>query len=284
MLLDAEFLKNDWKEAMELSEYFSLDKNTPDGKRDNWSRLAENYDLALGSDIKRAKDTIEILKQKGAINSETIAMDIGCGTGTFVIELSKICKHVYALDYSYGMLEKLQKKITDQNITNITIINEDWATFDHTTLNHEITLSLSCLNTGMRDYDSLVKINEVTKGWCCYITSSGVTKHARRNELQEIVFGRTLKSAGGGDIIYPFNIIYALGYRPELSNINFNWKREKDPKTALAAMVRDFNRYVDIDAELEKKLDKYIRSKLNTDGLYEESMNAVMGVLTWKTL
>jgi len=284
MLLDTDFLKIDWEKAMELSEYFSLDRNTPEGKRENWSKLAENYDLALGSDIKRAKDTIEILQQKGAITNDTIAMDIGCGTGTFVLELSKICKHVYALDYSEGMLEKLQAKITAGNISNVTIVNADWADFDYTTLPHTITLSISCLNTGMRDYDSLVKVNEVTKGWCCYITSCGAAKTPRRNELQEIVFGRTLKSAGGGDIIYPFNIIYALGYRPELTNINFNWRREKTHETALSEMIADFNRYVEVDEKLKEKLSDYIKSTLNEEDLYEESMNAVMGVMTWKTI
>lgn len=282
MLLDTVWLKENWRKAMEQSEYFSLDKNTDEQAARHWSYLAKSYDFALGSDTKRAKDTVALLRQKGAITPDTVTMDIGCGTGVFSIELAGVCAHVYALDYSAGMLEKLSEKLDAQGITNVTLINADWKTFDVRSLEREISLSVSCLNTGMRDYDSLIKINEITKGYCCYITSSGVTKASRRNELQELVFGRTLTSAGGGDIIYPFNIIYALGYRPELSYIPCKWRREKSPEAALEEMVRDFGRYMTVGEDLEKKLDGYIRGRLNQDGLYEEAMDATLGIMIWR--
>ena len=284
MLHDLNWLKENWAKAMELSEYFSLDRHSPEEKRETWNRIAQNYDTALGSDVQRAKEAVDLLQAKGAVNDETVAMDIGCGTGVYALELAKHCKHVYALDYSEGMLEKLGAKIAEKGLKNITPIQADWKTFDYKTLGEKITLSISCLNTGMRDFDSLVKINEVTKGWCCYITSSGLAKAANRNELQELVFGRTLNNVGGGDIIYPFTIIYALGFKPELSYIPCKWSRVKSAQAALDDMIADFNRYLDINDAMRDKLAEYVQGRLNEEGNFAESVNAMMGVMIWKTV
>ena len=54
-----------------------------------------------------------------------IAVEVGAGTGYYTIPLSKIFKRVYAIDLSFKMAEKLNKKLAELGIKNVGIIVTD---------------------------------------------------------------------------------------------------------------------------------------------------------------
>jgi len=274
---------DEWHEAMAQTEYFSLDKTTPDKIHELWDRLAPEFDSALGGDVKRVDKTIEILTKMSAINDNTVAIDIGCGTGTFVLELAKRCRKVYALDISPKMLNKLEQKAKHHGISNIVSICGDWKNLDLTSFDPEINLTLSCLNTGINNFESLDKMTRLSKGWNCYMTVSGKAQIQSRNELQQIVFGRTLKSAYGNDIIFPFNIIYHMGYKPELRYVPCNWCRAVDKATAVTAAVEDFSRFKNIDTETRQKITQYVDTEANEEGLYVQSASIMLGLMAWQS-
>lgn len=282
-MLDAQWIAGQWAEAMERSEAFSLDRNTPEQAVRHWDMLAEDYDTALGGDSRRAELVAEILRERGALHRDAVAMDIGCGTGTFALEMAKECRTVYALDYSQGMLDRLAEKAEGQGIRNVVPVHCDWRTFDPASLGEEVSLSLSCLNTGMRDRESLVKMHEGTRGTCCYITTAGAARAKNRSELQEIVFGRTLRNAGGGDVCYPFALLYAMGLMPELRYVPCAWRRTLSEEEGLRNLERDFGRYLPIDDALRERLAGYVRARLNEEGMYVEAMRAKLGVILWET-
>jgi len=284
--MNEEFLKksiNEWHEAMKQTEYFSLDKTAPDKVHAVWDRLAPGFDEALGGDTNRVDKTIKILKEIAALDKNTVAIDIGCGTGTFSLELARHCKKVYAFDISPKMLDELTLKAKGQGITNIINICGDWKSLDPSSFDTEINLTLSCLNTGINDFESLDKMSKISKGWNCYITVAGQPLSTSRNELQEIVFGRTLKSANGSDIIFPLNIIYRMGYRPELRYIPCNWSRSSTRADAVTMLLNDFGRYKEIDAETTRKLESYVDAQLNDEGMYFQSVSTMLGLMTWKS-
>jgi len=274
---------DEWQAAMKQTEYFSLDKTTPDKISELWDRLATDFDCALGSDIKRVDMTLSILDELGALRPNTIAIDIGCGTGSFTLELAKRCRKLYALDISQKMLDELNQKAEKSGITNIVCINGDWRSLCPSDFDPEINLTLSCLNTGINDFESLDKMSRISKGWNCYITVSGRSLSTQRSELQEIVFGRTLKNAGGNDIIFPFNIIYHMGYAPQLHYVPCRWSRSLSRADALGMLLNDFSRYKDIDTKTAEKLEEYVESNLNEDGMYSQSANTLLGLMTWKS-
>jgi SAM-dependent methyltransferase len=273
---------DEWHNAMKLTERFSLDKTAPEHIPELWDRLADGFDDGMGGDIARVESTLEILSRAGALDENTVAIDIGCGTGTFTLELAKHCRAVYALDISPKMLAALAVKAEKRGITNIVRIHGDWKNLDLSAFDPEINLALSCLNTGINDFESLDKMNKVSKGWNCYITVSGHTHHTSRNDLEEIVFGRTLNTAFGNDIIFPFNVIYSMGCKPELNYVPCVWNRSLSKPEAVAGLVDDYSRYKDIDDATRRKIEEYVDAKLNEDGMYFQSTNATLGVMTWR--
>jgi len=273
-----------WHDAMAQTEYFSLDKTAPQNIPALWDSLASSFDTGLGSDMGRVFETISILDGLGALSDETVAIDIGCGTGAFSIELARRCKRIYALDLSEKMLNKLEAKAKKEGMDNIICLKMDWKRLSLGDLDPEINLTLSCLNTGINDFESLDKMTRLSKGWNCYITAAGKRVNQTRNELQEIIFGRTLNNAMGNDIIFPFNIIYSMGYMPSLHYIPCNWRRVRSPEQALLSFVEDFSRYKAIDEETVKKLELYVKDHLNDDGMYLEQTDTKLGMMAWKSV
>src|SRR5699024_52095 len=81
---------------------------------------------------------IDLLKVTPA---DTVA-DLGAGPGMFTIPLAKLSKKVFAVDVEPEMLERLKKNAENENIENITYVNNDLEKID---MNDE---SVTCvLNT-----------------------------------------------------------------------------------------------------------------------------------------
>lgn len=68
------------------------------------------------------------------IQSDQSLLDIGCGPGTLALPLARKCREVYALDYSLGMLEVLQRYQQMLAINNIHTIHNTWQGDWHTVL------------------------------------------------------------------------------------------------------------------------------------------------------
>ena len=277
------FSAEQWDLAMSESEHFSLEKCTTNQKTAVWDKMAASYDLGIGTDLRRVDMAIERLEKLGAFNAETVALDIASGTGAYTLELAQKCKTVYALDSSDGMQKVLMEKAEKLRLKNIIPINTDWRKVHEDKLPSKFDIVLSSLNTGINDYDSLVKMNSVSRGFCCYAAPHGNAIHTSRTDFQKIVFGRELRAAGGNDIIHAFNIIYSLGYQPELTYAPCEWTRAQAPEEALDAVCREFSRYKPIDDALKARLYEYIKSHLTKEGLFVQSQKSSIGIMIWDT-
>lgn len=279
----ADFAAAEWKRAMSESEHFSLEKCTDAEMTAVWDKMAPSYDLGVGSDFRRVGHAIERLAKLGAFDPDTIALDIGSGTGAYALKLADKCRTVYALDSSAGMLEILAEKVRRLGLNNVMTIQADWKTVNLDELPGRFDIVVSSLNTGIKDYETLVKMNSVSRGFCCYVAPQGRTYHSSRPDLQKIVFGRELRAAGGNDIIHPFNIIYGMGYRPELTYAPCQWSKEETPEEALEAVCREYGRYKTIDEALRERLRDYIMANLNERGLFTQFQKSTVGIMIWDT-
>ncbi|MBU1706411.1 class I SAM-dependent methyltransferase [bacterium] len=53
------------------------------------------------------------------VTSESTVLDLGCGTGRWAFEFAKRCKHVVAVDYSPGMIERAKEDAANLGVKNI---------------------------------------------------------------------------------------------------------------------------------------------------------------------
>jgi len=96
-------------------------------------------DRSLVSDYDRQHERFRNFKDEAYkiakvlnISKPSVVLDIGCGTGGLTTHLAGICKHVYAVDASEAMVDILQKKVREQNLNNIDVIQSGFLSYEHT--------------------------------------------------------------------------------------------------------------------------------------------------------
>lgn len=65
------------------------------------------------------------------LNREHSIIEIGTGPGNFSVEISKMCKKVYAIDISKVMLNYASAKAKKENVSNIEFINSGFLNYEH---------------------------------------------------------------------------------------------------------------------------------------------------------
>jgi SAM-dependent methyltransferase len=141
-------------------------------------------------------------------------LDVGCGTGAIALALAPRMRHVYALDYSQGMLDVLMRNAATLGLTNITPIrlawDDDWADVPVCDV---VTASRSTAVMDMAD--ALAKLDAKARRRV-YLTSlvGGRFIHAEVAQL----LGRARPALP--DYIYIVNILHRMGRQPRLDYID----------------------------------------------------------------
>jgi len=194
----------------------------------------EEWDARAEKMGKRPSESAYVQDFVGRMNldgCETL-LDVGCGNGAIALALAPRLKHVYALDYSQGMLDALMRNARAQGIDNVTPIRraweDDWADVPVCDV---VTASRS--TTVMDMADALAKLDN---------------KANRRAYLTNMVGGRFIDAEVAEllnrvrpplpDYIYIVNILYRMGRHPRLDYI------ESDNRLAGAANFDEFARKV----------------------------------------
>jgi ubiquinone/menaquinone biosynthesis C-methylase UbiE len=82
-----------------------------------WDIFSSKYDkITQGTNLTR---DVEIEKSLKYIQSNHVALDYGCGTGTLANSIADKVQKVIAIDISSGMLEVAKKKAVEKQITNV---------------------------------------------------------------------------------------------------------------------------------------------------------------------
>jgi putative AdoMet-dependent methyltransferase len=105
---------------------------------------------------KSAEDIISVL----GLRPEHTVIDIGCGTGAFVLHAAPRCKKIYAVDVSAAMLEYLKEKAEKDNLKNIEYHQAGFLTYEHTDEPVDVVVSVAALHH-LPDFWKLVGLSRI---------------------------------------------------------------------------------------------------------------------------
>ena len=83
-----------------------------------WNQLAEKYAAQPVKDV-RAFDRKKAITREH-LRPRSIVLEIGCGTGSLALEMSRDVGHIHAVDVSAEMIRIAEKKKVAQGVTNVT--------------------------------------------------------------------------------------------------------------------------------------------------------------------
>ena len=109
----------DWERMWE--EWTQPSTRLPRYREELWDTKARLYERM----VEATEYAGEFMSQVEAGEDDTV-LDIACGPGTLTLPFAERVKHVTALDQSGKMLDILQEKMTDERISNITVIRKKW--------------------------------------------------------------------------------------------------------------------------------------------------------------
>ncbi|MFF1252653.1 class I SAM-dependent methyltransferase [Pseudarthrobacter sp. NPDC058329] len=75
-----------------------------------------------------ARDELSVLKGYG-LNAQSTIIEFGAGTGQLTVEAARACARVVAVDVSPPMLAYLETKLSDQDLTNVTLVNAGFLSY-----------------------------------------------------------------------------------------------------------------------------------------------------------
>lgn len=272
-----------WAEALTSAPYFKMRIRSKEEMQKYWNKVADKYDdNMMGKEKDRVGKVMDYLIQSRMIESNTQVLDIGSGTGVYTIPMAKVVKTVTALDSSEVMCRILEEKAIKDNLNNIVRLTQPWETIKlkEENLYKKFDLVFSSLNPGIKDLKTLIKMNSASKKYCCLISTSGEVENNTRKELGRLLLGKNLESKRTNDVIYPFYILYNLGYSPKIEYIDINFVQEKAPEDAIQALCDSFWLYTDITPSVKKVITDFVDSKIR-NGIFKAETKLKLGIVSW---
>lgn len=253
-------LKTDfWESQWNLARKLSTVKITRDN-RDKWSKfwdfMSTVYDEIEKNNEELILKIINTMKEERLFSKNSVVLEIGAGTGAFTIPLSQEVKQIVALDSSKGMLDRLEQRLKELDISSIKLVYEKW---EKVNFNEKFDFVFAAFCPAINSKERLIKMKENSNRYVCLINISKHDEQLRmRNELWKILTGREFLSESY-HIIYPFGILYSLGYLPQLRNIVTIQLVERE----VEKLQEQFERYFSIFFPLTRAHKAVIRDFFN---------------------
>lgn len=252
---------------------------------DYWNHFASKYAQVPYQNAKnpRVQKVIEILMAEGYLIPDSDLLDIGCGPGNFSLPLAEVCRSVTALDGASEMCRQLQGKVDLLGRNNIKIMHRLWEEIDldREQMVNKYDLVFASMTDAVSDYPTLEAMNHASKKNCCLVFWAENGKNRACSELWELIFKETDTGYGMASVIYPFNLLYSLGYFPSIRFINSEWSTEEPVEEAFESLTRFFWLYTDITPYIKDVITRYVIENAE-DGVFMRKTEARLGVVTWK--
>lgn len=284
---DPELWKRLWLEAKKRSPVNRRERHGEMAEVERWNLRAFSY--AEHSESKDSRDRqnqiVTWLENEGFLLSSYRMLDIGAGPGNFAIPLSRKVAEVIALEPAEEMVSILERRIGDEGIENVRVVQKTWEAVDLAAEGWlgAFDLVFSSMSPGVGNPDMLEKMIAASRASCYLSGWSGGRwgKWGRaQSELWPLIFGEELGDYPS-DILYLFGLLYALGYRPALRFFQPRVHLEMSTEEAIEGLVDHFDRYVEISPAVRKKITSYVQRN-SRKGTFSQESATCQGYMLWR--
>lgn len=248
-----------------------------------WNKMAGDFaERTSEKDTgdKRQK-TLAWLCETGALRAGAKILDIGAGPGNWALPLARHGATVTALEPAGAMIKILEDRARTAEITGIEIRQATWQEIDLDALGWRggFDLVFASMTPGVDGPEMLQKMITASKGYCYLSAFAGRHWQEWYGGLWRNLFNEEL-SGHVNDIIHPFNLVYAMGYRPELRfetwERQISWPRDK----AMEDFATHLESYTEITAEVHAAIAAHV-DEHSTDGLFCDTRSGCRGMMVW---
>ncbi|AKL94301.1 methyltransferase [Clostridium aceticum] len=264
----------DWIEAWQPSE-----QNTS-ACTSFWNNRAKSYNE--GVPIGESNHVMDLLRSKGILQKTSTVLDIGCGPGRYTIPMAKECREVVAIDISQEMLQYAKDHAISAGLDNIIYKQSTWEDIDLKEYGWEkkFDVVLASMTPGVYNFATFKKMLEASKGYC-YLSGFIQRSNQLWDPIQKEVLGEDSRKQQDDKIYYAFNILWQLGYHPEIFYQERTWEQEWSLEEIQELYKQRFEINHAVQQKDIEKIEKLLAAH-QKDGKVIEKTEAKTAALIWK--
>ena len=247
-----------------------------------WNYRAEEFNKKKPQkDAKEKNDLIEFIISKCGVNKECNVLDVGCGTGKYLLEFAKTALSVTGVDISDEMLKYAAQNAENSGLKNVELKCIPWQNLDIDELkwNSKFDLVFASMSPAINSKRALLKMIEASKKYC-FMSGFVTRKDSVKDKLIESMTGRKNDGKFGNNIYCAFNILWNMGIYPEITYKDLIWNKEWSSEKAAEVYTIELQRTLK-DDKLYEKVKNYVE-KISCKGKFEETTEAKTAWMVWK--
>ncbi|MBS3970269.1 MAG: methyltransferase domain-containing protein [Clostridia bacterium] len=282
----AEFWDYVWKKARRRSSSKKGAAGYQEYPVDRWNKRAAGYAKQTSGET-RTRRWFSVKEFFSKCNLEITPgmkiLDIGSGPGTFAIPFAEMGAQVWALDPAERMIEILEEEASKRKLTSINTFTEKWEDVNLESRGwlKNFDLVFASMSPGINSLDTIKKMLDASKSYCYISSFAGPRKYPLQETIARGILGEDYKTYTP-DIIYPFNIVYSMGYLPNvLFEENYS-EREVDLEDVYHEIITHIAMYTQITPEVQAAVENYLQKNKNTENKVVKKTKSRIGMLLWQ--
>lgn len=276
-MINRDFYVKAWQKARAESSLSAGYRNEK-AWEDFWNFFSQNYARRNEVSAPTVEAILDWLAGEGVLTEDMEVLDVGCGPGTYTLPLAARVGQVVGLDSASEMLEVLEELAKSRGLGDkVRTIAARW---EDVNLSRDFDLVFAANTPAINNFETLMKINRMFRRYCCLVSFAGNCELILRDSLWDVVIGEPLRSAAF-DIIYPFNILYHEGYRPNLKFFRYSSCHDEPVDYLVEHYTRYFRIFGKEDSKTIDRIASFVRSRARGDSC-RDGMEATLGVMWWQ--
>jgi SAM-dependent methyltransferase len=217
--------------------------------------------------------------REGLLTDGGSVLDVGAGLGNYAFLFAQSAGRVDCLDISPAMVGAVRERAKAEGIENITAKLSDWESFQSEE-RYDLVFSSFC--PAVEGQTSLLRMERMSKGFCCYVALSGSDRDRTEQEIWQRVHGGSLPEHSH-EAILPFNLLYCLGRNPSLRTFSSTVRYEVEEELLCQYYLRHLSRMGDLDQGAEDVIREVVRNHCD-DGVHKAHGDFTVAMIYWRPL
>ena len=248
-----------------------------------WDRRADSFNQHkkdASSQVMRAK-VVEYITSRCRCVQDGRMLDIGCAAGHYSLALAGAFSHVQGFDLSSKMIAHATANAAEANIANVDFKVLDWYAADLEALGWEQAFDfvLASRTPAISDKNGLDKMIRASKKHCLLVSAAAVSNSVQEKLMPLVDFDK--KKARAGQAFYcAYNILWLMGYYPEVFYMDYGWETEHPLEDSLEMHLGFFDRAQALQPRQRDVLTSCL-AKEAVNGMVYEKVRTRLAFVYW---
>lgn len=249
-----------------------------------WDSRAEEFNQRVysGEGKERLNKILALLTSKDMLTCESNVLDIGCGPGKYAVEFAKRSKAVTGIDVSSKMIECARENAIVEGLSNTEFIAADWEELDIISLgwDKKFDLVVAAMCPAINNKAALEKMVRASRGYC-FLSNFAERTDEVKDHLSKYIVWQNAKGGYGKAIYCSFNILWLMGFYPEITFIDTAWEHVMPIDKAESFYCSHFEMTQKVTDEQKTFIRNYLE-QVSQNGFVKETVKAKIAWMAWK--